>query len=141
MKYLYIIFFGFLIIGCGNEKTSKKPLYVDNFKIELKDTLIVGENYGKIIDYKPTKSDFRCLVSIIIENEYENGKVIRDTFSDGTLNPWFGVYAAQKGELTIRGKLMEEILNDKVNDSILRIERTFFHFSRTVLVVADSLKN
>ena len=64
--------------------------------IELSDTLYLGKNVGDIKDYKIEHDDIDYLLTVIIDNEYHDGIVVKDTFSDGTLSPWFGVYANKK---------------------------------------------
>lgn len=120
-------------------KTSKLSDYKE-LKIEFNDTIYLGRNIGKIINYKPKRNDIDYLLSVIVENEYENGRIVTDTFSDGTLAPWFGVYANDKGIKNIKGVILEEALNDTntFKDSILRIERTFIHFSIRSYVVAST---
>jgi len=95
-----------LFLGCDlgksknknptNFNTTKKRIYSDdslrslnemfNFDIELADTLVLGYNKGKILNYKkPKEKGALFLLSVIIENKYEVIK--RDTFSNGTLSP------------------------------------------------------
>lgn len=144
-------------ISCRDNKSSKNSFNnkiqidkdgnseIDGFnklKIKLADTIFLGGNVGQIINYEPKRNDIEYLLSVIIENEYENGIFVKDTFSDGTLTPWFGVYANKKGFKNVKGIILEEALNDKKtkNDSILRIERTFIHFSKKVYVIDSIFK-
>lgn len=171
-KKLYYLRFILILIGfqsCNNEKHNSKEFNndiprkqideIDNYsqivttkmlkfsdykdlKIEFNDTIHIGRNIGRIINYKPKRNDIDYLLSVIIENEYENGRIVKDTFSDGTLAPWFGVYANKKGVKNIKGVILEEALNDTntFKDSILHIERTFIHFSISSYVL-DSISN
>jgi len=138
----YLIIF-IILIGCKPERKetvdSNKDLY-GNFRIQLSDTLYLGANTGKILNYKTEHDDIDYLLSVLIDNEYDNGILVKDTFSDGTLSPWFGVYANNKGKMVIKGIILEEDLNDRNShiDSVLRIERTFFYFSKEVYVL-DSI--
>ncbi len=164
-KYFYSFILALVIvIGCNNRNPSIKESNIkseevvksnNSFQIiekkkteyneyigliELSDTIYIGKNVGKIVNYKPRRSDIDYLLSVIIENEYDNGRIVKDTFSDGTLAPWFGVYANKIGFKKIRGTILEEALNDDKSkfDSVLRIERTFIHFVKEVYVM-DSI--
>ncbi|MGM1057454.1 MAG: hypothetical protein ACQEWG_16330 [Bacteroidota bacterium] len=141
-NFIYLIAI-FMLAGCNSDKketVASMESASDKFKFELNDTLYLGENVGEISDYKTKHKDIDYLLSVIIENQYEDGIAVKDTFSDGTLSPWFGVYANKKGKMIVKGTILEEALNDRTTDkdSILKIERTFFHFSKEVYVL-DSI--
>jgi len=134
-----------VLIGCKSERkenVDSDKIIFDKFQLQLSDTLYLGENIGKILDYKTKYDDIDYLLSVIIENEYQNGILVKDTFSDGTLSPWFGVYANKTGKMVIKGTILEEALNDRNTDidSILKIERTFLYFSKEVYVLDSILK-
>ena len=143
-KLSYLIIF-IVLIACKDERKetvdSNKDIY-DKFEIELSDTLYLGKNVGDIKDYKTEHDDIDYLLTVIIDNEYHDGIVVKDTFSDGTLSPWFGVYANKKGKMVIKGIIIEEALNDRNSDidSILKIESTFFYFSKEVYVLDSIFK-
>jgi len=141
-----------LFIGCDlyksennnlkNFSSTKKKIVTENslnpivnnqfnFDIELADTLTLGYNKGKILGYKEPKEGDDCLLSVIIENKYEDGIVKRDTFSNGTLNPNFEVYVFEKGVKTIKGAVLEEILSIvEINgESAVQIDKTYKYFS------------
>jgi hypothetical protein len=127
-----------ILFSCKKQKNDK----ANNFILELNDTLYLGANRGKILNYKTKNDKIDYLLSVIIENEYKSGIIEKDTFSNGTLSPWFGVYATKKGKMTIKGIILEEALND-LNydiDSVLRIERKFLYFSKDVFVLDSILK-
>ena len=144
-----------LLIGCDvsfsskskrqsrlSSKMSEKNLFtldpldtikgVLAFNIELKDTLILGYNKGRILDYEKRNDNDDCLLSVIIENEYSDGVIRKDTFSDGSLSPWFGVCAFKKGLKKIKGAVLEEILTE--SDSAVHIAQTYHYFSLNVYV-------
>ncbi|MDX1830509.1 MAG: hypothetical protein R3342_13295 [Lutibacter sp.] len=130
-----------LLINFSSCKKRKK-IEVNDFSIELNDTIYLGSNTGKILNYKTDNDKIDYLLSVIIENEYQDGIIEKDTFSDGTLSPWFGIYATKKGKMTIKGIILEEALNDMNYDidSVLRIERKFLYFSKDVFVVDSIFK-
>lgn len=125
------------------EQNPEDGFNYKNLEMSLGDTIYLGSNVGNITKYKPIKKGDNHLLSIIIENEYEEGITEKDTFSNGTLQPWFGVYAMKTGPKIIKGVVMEEALTKKKenNDSILSIVRTFIHFSKPVYVLDSIHKN
>lgn len=138
----YLRLFCFVIlIGCNADpKADKSNLEsTKRFGIELNDTIYLGGNVGHITDFKSNNEKGDVLLTVLIENEYDKGKITIDTFSNGTLSPWFGVFAIKKGAKTIKGTLLEEYKpNEQESDSILKIHRTFVHFSIDVIVI-DSI--
>jgi hypothetical protein len=122
----------------GNSKIDE----YSELNMELADTIFLGGNVGNITNYKPRRNDIEYLLSVIIENEYNNGIIVNDTFSDGTLAPWFGVHANKTGYKIIKGIIVEEGLNDTKTeiDSVFRIERTSVHFSKKVYVIDSIFK-
>src|SRR5690606_32517224 len=141
-NFTYLIMI-FVLMACKSEKKeivdSPKDIS-EKFKFHLNDTLYLGANTGTISDYQTEQEDLKYLLSIIIENEYEDGVVDKDTFSNGTLSPWFGVYATKTGKMVVNGVILEEALNDRNTDkdSILRIEKKYMYFSKEVYVL-DSI--
>ena len=118
----------------GKIEYSKSSFFILN----IPDTLKVGKN-RLTLDYYDylIKGDYNFL-SVIIKNEYSEKEIKTDTFSDGTRNPFFGVYAYKKGELIIKGIIEEKILaqTDMGNDSAsLTITDKYKYFSRKVYVV------
>lgn len=87
------------------------------FEIEISDTLRIGKNAARIKNYVTNfHNRERNYLSVIIENEYQDGEIKRDTFSDGTLQPYFGVSIFKTGKQIIKGKIQEKILT-KTKDS------------------------
>ncbi len=132
-----------VLIACKSDKkeTVDSPNDIsEKFKFHLNDTLYLGANTGSISDYQPEQDDLKYLLSVIIENEYDDGIVDKDTFSDGTLSPWFGVYAINTGKMIVKGTILEEALNDRNTDkdSLLIIEKKYMYFSKEVFVL-DSI--
>lgn len=130
-----------VLVGCNSgQKTDNSILEPTiRFGIELSDTIYLGGNVGHITDFKSNNEKGELLLTVLIENEYDKGKITIDTFSNGTLSPWFGVFAIKEGNKTIKGTLLEEYKPDEQqSDSILKIHRTFIHFSKDVIVI-DSI--
>lgn len=82
------------------------------FVIELKDTLSLGKSIGKIKYFSKFLKNERYL-SVVIDNLYGKDIVKKDTFAYNQDSLRFGVYAYKKGELNIKGELIETILNEK----------------------------
>jgi len=141
IRNVLILSMTMLLINFSSCKKQKKN-EVNDFNIELNDTIYLGSNTGKILNYKTENDKIDYLLSVIIENEYQDGIIVKDTFSDGTLSPWFGIYATKKGKMTIKGIILEEALNDMNYDidSVLRIERKFLYFSKDVFVIDSIFK-
>ena len=143
MKHFTYLIVIFTLVGCQSDKKETVASMgdaPDKFKFELDDTLYLGENVGEITDYQTEQKDIPYFLSVIIENQYEDGATVKDTFSNGTMNPWFGVYANKKGKMIVKGTILEEAVNDRNwdKDSTVKIERTFLHFSKEVYVL-DSI--
>jgi antitoxin component YwqK of YwqJK toxin-antitoxin module len=108
------------------------------FKIKVPDTLKVGKNKGELVSYNSNFKGQNILVSVIVENKYSDSEIKKDTFSDGTLTPYFGIYAHKTGKKKIKVTLLEEVLNEiKVtNDSsFLRIIKHNKYFEKEVYVI------
>ncbi|SIT01926.1 Antitoxin component YwqK of the YwqJK toxin-antitoxin module [Zobellia uliginosa] len=110
------------------------------FSLEVPDTMVVGKNVGKVLNYNSNYSSDEYYLSdyhfltVIVENEYENGLIKKDTFSDGTFTPSFGVFARKKGNQTVRGRIMEEIVYDIPSDSSVVVKEHFKYFEKDVFV-------
>ena len=107
------------------------------FEIEIKDTLEVGKNIGKIKSYYSDFSGDDHLLSVIVNNKYNNGIVKKDTFSDGTLKPRFGIFAPKKGKQKVSLIILEEVLNEvkaSKDSSVLNILKHKKYFEKEVYV-------
>jgi hypothetical protein len=107
------------------------------FKLDVKDTLSLGKNIGKLKYYTNSKDYELRYVYIIIENEYADRQIKNDTFTDDIDKLWFGINANKKGELKIKGIIQEELLfKKKINkDSTeLIIKKNNKYFEKKVFV-------
>jgi hypothetical protein len=107
------------------------------FILNVPDTIKLGKNKLTLNYYdNSTKSDHNFL-NVIIENKYSENKIKKDTFTDGTRNPFFGVYAYKKGPLTISGIIEEKILTEKkihTDSAELTVEDKYKFFKKNVYV-------
>lgn len=108
------------------------------FCLNIPDTIKIGKNKLTLNYYDTsTKGDYNFL-NVIIKNEYSENEIKNDTFTDGTRNPFFGVYAYKKGELIISGTIEEKILKKTIigkDSASLTITDKYKYFNRKVYVV------
>jgi len=100
----------------GNLELNKSNF----FELEIPDTIILGKNIARVKSYVADTSKIEeRFLTVIVENEYSDSKIKKDTFSDGTLQPYFGVYGPKKGKHLIKGIIEDKtILSDElVKDS------------------------
>ena len=72
-----------------------------------------------------------------MDNKYSESKIQKDTFGDGNLKPFFGIYAYKTGKLKIQGKIREQILNRTIdNDSLhtFTISEHYKYFEKDIYV-------
>ena len=80
------------------------------FRIEIPDTLKVGTNKG-IAKLYTFNHDFEARASsVIIENSYPDGSIVKDTFSGDPNNLAFGVFGSKPGSIEIKGEISEVVL-------------------------------
>lgn len=108
------------------------------FELDIPDTLRVGKNLARIKKYVTNNyGNERNLISVIMDNQYSESKIQKDTFSDGTLKPFFGIYAYKTGKFKIQGKIKEQILNLKKEDDSLNnftLSEHYKYFEKDVYV-------
>jgi hypothetical protein len=131
------------LVSCNKE--IKVETENSRFTLEIPDTLKIGNNYGRIKDYSiiPKKDDIN-LLSVIIENEYENNKARKDTFSDGTLTPFFKILRNKKGKQFVKLSIEEKILSEtRINsDSTnLRIVTNEYFYTLEFIVMGENFKS
>jgi hypothetical protein len=86
------------------------------FQLEIPDTLKIGKNIARVKKYVTNYNktdDFltsKNLLTVIVDNHYSEKEIRKDTFSDGTLKPFFGIYCYKTGKQKIKGILKETIL-------------------------------
>jgi len=107
------------------------------FQLNLPDTLKLGRNLGSIKYYSHVDADEKFMY-IVIENEYENSIIKKDTFTDKIEFSQFGVYANKLGEMKIKGEIIEQnLLTKKINkdSSELTINTHTKYFEKNVFVI------
>ncbi|GAA4244934.1 hypothetical protein [Winogradskyella damuponensis] len=108
------------------------------FKLDIPDTLRVGKNLARIKNYVTNNyGNEGNLISVIMDNQYSESKIQKDTFGDGNLKPFFGIYAYKTGKLKIQGKIREQILNRTIdNDSLhtFTISEHYKYFEKDIYV-------
>jgi hypothetical protein len=113
------------------------------FELALPDSLILGKNIGFIKNYvSGIKNADKRYLSVIIKNTYEDALVKSDTFSDGSLHPYFGINGFQTGKQLVQGKIEEKILKtDRINeDSTSLIIMDNYKYFEKEFIVTDKEK-
>lgn len=108
------------------------------FTLHLEDTLSIGKNIGRMDYFSNSKNFDLQFIYIIIENEYSNGVIKKDTFTDDIDKLWFGVNAYKKGVLKIKGTIQEELAKEKLiskDSSELIISKHNKYFEKDVYVI------
>ena len=108
------------------------------FEIEISDTLKLGKNAARIKNYITNfNNSERNLLSVILENKKSENEIRKDTFSDGTLTPYFGITTYKLGKQKIKVKIEEKIVT-KTKDSSglynLTIADHYKYFEKEVYV-------
>ncbi|NQY31449.1 MAG: hypothetical protein HRT69_18530, partial [Flavobacteriaceae bacterium] len=80
------------------------------FKIKLPDTIKLGKNRGEIRYYSTKKAENKYLL-VIVDNEYSEGIIKRDTFLKEPDYTWFGVFAHKVGKKKVTIRIVEELIN------------------------------
>jgi hypothetical protein len=137
----------FLFASCGQKRNESKDNKRENsaltnqtdlFEFKIPDTISLGKHIGRITKYKRNKKpNYDYLLSVIVSNQYEDSKVKTDTFSNGTLNPFFGINGFKTGtqevELIIEEQILEPYEKDK--DSFLGITKLYYQYDARITVV------
>ena len=136
-----------IISSCGEKKSEKQNFepsdpaltkQTDLFEFTIPDTISLGKHIGRITKYKRTKIPNRdYLLSVIVTNRYEDSKIKTDTFSNGTLNPFFGINGFKTGTQEIEFVIEEQILElyEKDKDSFLGITKLYHQYDARITVV------
>ena len=142
-----------LIISCRqteNEKSKNKPNkkastgltnQTDLFEFKIPDTISLGKHIGRITKYKRIKKqNIDYLLSVIVSNQYEDSKIKMDTFSNGTLNPFFGINGFKTGTQEIELLIEEQIIEpyEKDKDSFLGITKIYHEYDARITVVGGN---
>lgn len=81
------------------------------FFIDLPDTVKLGKSIGRITKYSSNYLADKHLIYVVVNNKYSDFETRKDTFSDGTLKPIFGINTYKEGSQKIDGFIVEEIIN------------------------------
>ncbi|MDR6300927.1 hypothetical protein [Mesonia maritima] len=103
------------------------------FKIKLPDTLKLGINYGIAELYTFNKPFESRASSIIIDNIYPDGTLVKDTFYDNYKNLKFGVFGDKIGPKSIKGEISELLLATDKDGNGYKIKITSF-FEKNIIV-------
>ena len=151
MKYILLLtLLPILIISCkqtDNKKTKSEinkrastglTNQTDLFEFTIPDTISLGKHIGRITKYKRIKKpNIDYLLSVIVRNQYEESKVKNDTFSNGTLNPFFGINGFKTGTQKVKLTIEEQIIEpyEKNKDSFLGITKLYHQYDARITVV------
>lgn len=145
MKSLLLFIFMILFISCKNKEVKIEKKNIASFKFLISDTLAYGRNLARISEYKRDyKENQSSVIAVIIKNEYPNGTIKIDTFSDGLKTPFFGIGIFQTGKQQIEVKVEEKMMTDKKlsNDSmILEINNIYYTYVFDVFVKGNGYKS
>ncbi|MFD2915486.1 hypothetical protein [Psychroserpens luteus] len=144
---LNLILLLILLASCGQKENKTTDSKLKNsaltnqtelFEFKIPDTISLGKHIGRITKYKRNKKpNFDYLLSVIVSNQYEDSKIKMDTFSNGTLNPFFGINGFKTGtqeiELIIEEQIIEPYKKDK--DSFLGITKLYHQYDARIIVV------
>ena len=106
------------------------------FELKIKDTLFLGGNKGEIFYHHDTLGFQKRYIRIIIDNQYFENLVKKDTFVGNENKNWFGIYNNKIGKKTVSGIVEEQLIF--VNENKFQpkfIIRTYTkHFKKEVYV-------
>ena len=120
------------------DKTGSIKNDVSSFyKIELPDTITLGKNIGRIhynSNFLKTKEKF---LQVIIDNQYSDSEIRKDTFVEDFTNTRFGVFAHKIGTKKITGTIIEKLIyvteiNKDSSELIIKNHKKYFE--KTVYV-------
>lgn len=111
------------------------------YELKIPDTIELGKskkNIGRLLKYNSNfKTADLSLVWVVIENQYSENSIKKDTFSDGTMTPKFGIFGYKPGIQKVNGFIIEDIIYE---DSIsLTIKKHKKYFEKQVYV-KDTIK-
>ncbi len=118
------------------------------FIVNIPDTISLGKsrrNIGFLSTYNSNitsyfnskSSSIQKFIWVVIKNKYPENKIKKDTFSDGTFTPKFGIYGSKSGKQKVEGIIIEEVLDEKIfnkDSSTLIIREHKKYFEKEVFV-------
>ena len=80
------------------------------FKLNIKDTLFLGGSIGEIMYYPDTIGYNKRFIRIIVDNQYSDELIKKDTFGGYDDKNWFGIYNHRIGKKTISGIIEQDLI-------------------------------
>lgn len=114
------------IIKNGKIDYNKSSFFI----LDIPDTLNLGKNIGKINYFSSLPSQKKYL-STVIENQYSDQLIKKDTFSELPNSTGIGIYAHRTGVKKITGEIIEKLIdtinigNDSLSLSIVEYRKYF----------------
>ena len=107
----------------GNEKFLNQKIFLNKngdtiknrsffFNLYLPDTLKLGRNIGELKLNSNNKAQKKYLM-VVIENEYGENEIRKDTFLQDENRTWFGVFAYRRGIKMVKGTIIEQLVKTK----------------------------
>lgn len=108
------------------------------FELAIEDTLILGRNVGEIFYHHDTLGYQKRYITIIVDNQYSESQVKKDTFVGEESKNWFGIYNHKIGNKTVSGIIEEQLIfdGDNKNSSEYIIRTSTKYFEKEVFVKA-----
>ena len=107
------------------------------FTLEVPDTIRMGRNIGKLKYNSNFNPENREILGIVIDNEYSEGQIKKDSFGNGTDSPSFGIFAHKSGLKIIKGHTVETLVfnnNKKADSTVIKIAKHKKYFKKEVYV-------
>ena len=117
-----------------NNRGELKEELSTYFELDIPDTIIVGRNIAKVKDYSRNFNNDKTLLTVIVYNQYSENEIRKDTFSDGTMLPFFGVYGNKPGKQLIKGELIETILSYNADSTTIKMLDHYKYFEKDIYV-------
>lgn len=110
------------------------------FELKIKDTLILGGNMGEIFYYYDTLGYQKRYIRIIVDNQYSEDLIKKDTFVGEKSKNWFGIYNYKTGNNTISGIIEDQLIftNEDKNPPEYTIRTITKYFEKEVYIKEDN---
>jgi hypothetical protein len=100
------------------------------FVLDVKDTLSLGGVIGEIFYHHDTVGYQKRYIRIIVDNQYSESKIKKDTFVGEESKKWFGIYNHKTGNKTVSGIIEEQLIfggdNKTPSDYTIRTSTKYF---------------
>ncbi|MFV9484900.1 hypothetical protein ACNI3T_13710 [Christiangramia sp. ASW11-125] len=118
----------------GNVKIEPSSYY----ELDIPDTIKIGRNLARVKNYETSFNDRESnLLTVIVDNQYSDSIIKKDSFSDGTMKPFFGIYGYKEGNQIVKGIIEEKIISEidrKGDSSTFSLEMHHKYFEKEVYV-------